>query len=237
MAITTRTTISVATKVSHTPKLLMGTVLLSGLLALSACQEADDSNGAVNNESNHTATTPAHNSESITTTPSTTPDDQQLDPNYKAESVEVIDVETTNPSETGLEGVSTAPNQQPSTTDSSNNLTDGSAQDAIATQSTVPSSEIQVTDVEYQDSKGRSIYVTFKTSATATLQADLRLPNGKRVLLTAPTGQGNNPTYHSTDGSVELVTHGGGASVDLFYNNKRTQFDAIETEAEVIKPQ
>ena len=100
-----------------------------------------------------------------------------------------------------------------------------------------PASEIQVTDVEYQDSKGRSIHVTFQTSATATLQADLRLPSGKRVLLTAPTGQGNNPTYRSTDGSIELVTHGGGSSIDLFYENQRAKFDAVNTESEILKPQ
>ena len=233
MSNTTRANTFDANRANNAPKLLLGTVLLSGLLGLSACQDADDSNSAVNNESNNTATTTAYSSESDNTiaadNTTATTDNQQLDPDYEAESVEVIDVETADQSQSDPEGVSTSPQQPPSSTA-------GIAQDSTSKNS-APSSEIQVTDVEYQDSKGRSIYVTFKTSATSTLQADLKLPNGKRVLLTAPTGQGNNPTYHSTDGSIELVTHGGGASVDLFYNNKRTKFDAIETEAEVLKPQ
>lgn len=240
MANTIRANTFDATKANKAPKLLLSTVLLSGVLGLSACQEADNANNtAVNSESNNTATTTASSSDSAdsiadnttaTNTTTATADNQPLDPDYEAESVKVIDVETIDQSQSDPEGVSATSQQPPSATNST-------VQDATATKNSVPSSEIQVTDVEYQDSKGRSIYVTFKTSATSTLQADLRLPNGKRVLLTAPTGQGNNPIYHSTDGSIELVTHGGGTSMDLFYNNKRTKFEAIETEAEVLKPQ
>lgn len=97
--------------------------------------------------------------------------------------------------------------------------------------------ETQVTDVEYRDNSGQSIHVTFQTSAVAALEADLMLPSGKRVLLTAPTGQGNNPTYRSKDGVIELVTHGGGGSMDLIYNGQSTSFDAVSAEAEVVIPQ
>ena len=62
------------------------------------------------------------------------------------------------------------------------------------------------------------------------------MPSGKRILLTAPPGQGNNPTYRSADGAIELVTHGGGSKIDLLYENETIKFGAVKTDAEVIKP-
>ena len=54
------------------------------------------------------------------------------------------------------------------------------------------------------------------------------------MTLSAPEGQGNNPTYRSSDGSIELVSHAGGGTIDLVQNNKITSFDAVSAEAEVI---
>ena len=97
--------------------------------------------------------------------------------------------------------------------------------------------EKQVTDVEYRSESGGTLKVTFQTSATAELQANVLLPSGKRVLLTAPPAQGNNPTYRSQDGSIELVSHSGGGSIDLVQNGKITNFDATSAEAEVVVSQ
>ncbi len=54
------------------------------------------------------------------------------------------------------------------------------------------------------------------------------------MTLSAPEGQGNKPTYRSSAGSIQLVSHGGGSSIDLIQNNKTTSFEAISVEAEVI---
>lgn len=219
--------ISMTTTVSvHNPsKLALCSVLLSSLLSLTACQDSNE----VQDEANQAPTD--------TTTESINGVDNSAEnnnPNYEQQSVEIVDVETT-------EGLEVDPNDtavadQSNQAESDNQPLEGSDSGSVADNSP-PASEIQVTDVEYQDSKGRSIQVTFQTSATATLQADLMLPSGKRVLLTAPTGQGNNPSYRSTDGSIELITHGGGASIDLLYQGQRTKFDAVQTDAEILKPQ
>ena len=97
--------------------------------------------------------------------------------------------------------------------------------------------EKQITDVEYRSEAGDTLKVTFQTSATSELQANVLLPSGKRVLLTAPPAQGNNPTYRSQDGSIELVSHSGGGSIDLVQNGKITNFDATSAEAEVVVSQ
>ncbi|WP_127891432.1 hypothetical protein [Psychrobacter sp. FDAARGOS_221] len=99
------------------------------------------------------------------------------------------------------------------------------------------SSETQVTGVEYQDDQGRSMHVTFQTSESAQLQASLRLPSGKQILLTAPGTQGNNPTYRSADGSIELVTHQGGKSIDLMFEGQSVSLKAVDTDAAVVKTQ
>lgn len=94
--------------------------------------------------------------------------------------------------------------------------------------------EAQITDVDYTNAAGESLKVTFQTSAIDELEANVMLPSGKRVLLTAPENQGNNPTYRSADGSIELVSHNGGGSVDLLQNGKLTSYDAASVDAEVV---
>ena len=92
----------------------------------------------------------------------------------------------------------------------------------------------QITDVRYKSTTGDSLSVVFETSAAGMLNAIVTLPNKPKMTLSAPEGQGNNPTYRSKDGSLELVSHAGGGTIDLVQNNKVTSFDAISAEAEVI---
>lgn len=92
----------------------------------------------------------------------------------------------------------------------------------------------QITDVRYKNAAGESLSVVFETSAAGVLNAIVSLPNKPKMTLSAPEGQGNNPTYRSTDGSIQLVSHAGGGTIDLVQNNKITSFDAVSAEAEVI---
>ena len=92
----------------------------------------------------------------------------------------------------------------------------------------------QITDVRYKNAAGESLSVVFETSAAGVLNAIVSLPNKPKMTLSAPEGQGNNPTYRSTDGSIQLVSHAGGGSIDFIKNNKVTSFDAVSAEAEVI---
>ena len=92
----------------------------------------------------------------------------------------------------------------------------------------------QITDVRYKNAAGESLSVVFETSAAGVLNAIISLPNKPKMTLSAPEGQGNNPTYRSSDGSIELVSHAGGGTIDLVQNNKITSFDAVSAEAEVI---
>ena len=92
----------------------------------------------------------------------------------------------------------------------------------------------QITDVRYKNAAGESLSVIFETSAAGVLNAIVSLPNKPKMTLSAPEGQGNNPTYRSSDGSIELVSHAGGGTIDLVQNNKITSFDAVSAEAEVI---
>ncbi len=92
----------------------------------------------------------------------------------------------------------------------------------------------QVTDVRYRSAAGDTLTVVFETSAAGVLNAIVTLPNKPKMTLSAPEGQGNNPTYRSADGSVELVSHGGGSTIDLIQNKTVTSFDAISADAEVI---
>lgn len=92
----------------------------------------------------------------------------------------------------------------------------------------------QITDVRYKSAAGESLSVVFETSAAGLLNAIVTLPNKPKVTLTAPEGQGNNPTYRSNDGTIQLVSHAGGGSIDLIRNDKITSFDAVSAEAEVI---
>ena len=92
----------------------------------------------------------------------------------------------------------------------------------------------QITDVRYKNAAGESLLVVFETSAAGVLNAIVSLPNKPKMTLSAPEGQGNNPTYRTTDGSIQLVSHAGGGSIDFIKNNKVTSFDAVSAEAEVI---
>ncbi|WP_227526325.1 hypothetical protein [Psychrobacter sp. Marseille-P5312] len=92
----------------------------------------------------------------------------------------------------------------------------------------------QITDVRYISAAGESLSVTFETSAAGVLNAIVTLPNQPKMTLSAPEGQGNNPTYRSADGSIQLVSHAGGGTIDLIQNNKVKSFDAVSAEAEVI---
>ncbi|WP_350559935.1 hypothetical protein [Psychrobacter sp. CAL346-MNA-CIBAN-0220] len=92
----------------------------------------------------------------------------------------------------------------------------------------------QITDVRYRSAAGDTLSVVFETSATGVLNAILTLPNKPKMTLSAPEGQGNNPTYRSADGNIELLSHGGGSTIDLMQNDKVTSFEAISAEAEVV---
>ena len=92
----------------------------------------------------------------------------------------------------------------------------------------------QITDVNYRSASGETLFVIFETSEKGMLNAIVTLPGKPKMTLSAPEGQGNNPTYRSSDGSIQLVSHGGGSSIDLIQNNKTTSFDAISVEAEVV---
>ena len=92
----------------------------------------------------------------------------------------------------------------------------------------------QITDVRYKNAAGETLSVVFQTSAAGMLNAIVTLPSKPKLTLSAPEGQGNNPTYRSNDGSIELVSHAGGGTIDLVQNNKITSFDAVSAEAEVI---
>lgn len=92
----------------------------------------------------------------------------------------------------------------------------------------------QITDVRYKSAAGESLSVVFETSAAGMLNAIITRPNQPKMTLSAPEGQGNNPTYQSADGSIQLVSHAGGGTIDFIRNNKVTSFDAVSAEAEVI---
>lgn len=92
----------------------------------------------------------------------------------------------------------------------------------------------QITDVRYKSAAGESLSVVFETSAAGLLNAIVTLPNKPKITLTAPEGQGNNPTYRSSDGNIQLVSHAGGGTIDLIRNDNITSFDAMSAEAEVI---
>ena len=92
----------------------------------------------------------------------------------------------------------------------------------------------QITDVRYKSAAGDTLSVVFETSASGLLNAIVTRPNQPKMTLSAPEGQGNNPTYRSADGSIQLVSHAGGGTIDLIQNNKVTSFDAVSAEAEVV---
>ena len=92
----------------------------------------------------------------------------------------------------------------------------------------------QITDVRYKSAAGDTLSVVFETSAAGLLNAIVTRPNQPKLTLSAPEGQGNNPTYRSADGSTQLVSHAGGSTIDFIQNDTVTSFDALSAEAEVI---
>ncbi|WP_227670090.1 hypothetical protein [Psychrobacter namhaensis] len=92
----------------------------------------------------------------------------------------------------------------------------------------------QITDVRYKSAAGESLSVVFETSAAGLLNAIVTLPNKPKITLSAPEGQGNNPTYRSSDESIQLISHAGGGTIDFIQNNNVTSFDAVSAKAEVI---
>lgn len=112
-------------------------------------------------------------------------------------------------------------------------------EDNIGADTTVPRLEqttksTQVTDVKYSSTSGDTLSVVFETAATGELNAIVTMPNQPTMTLAAPAGQGNNPTYRSQDGSIELVSHGGGSSIDLIKKGTITSFEAISADAKVV---
>lgn len=129
----------------------------------------------------------------------------------------------------------TGSNQETSLTKTDNDGSDAVSSDpAIAPNPEQAIKGAQITDVNYRSATGETLFVVFETSEKGVLNAIITLPNKPKMTLSAPEGQGNNPTYRSNDGSIQLVSHGGGGSIDLIQNNKVTSFDAISVEAEVI---
>ena len=129
------------------------------------------------------------------------------------------------------------PEQDVSLTELENDL--GTTDNSINDPAPAPNPEqaikgAQITDVKYKSAAGESLSVIFETSAAGMLNAIVTLPNKPKMTLSAPEGQGNNPTYRSSDGSMQLVSHAGGGTVDFIQNNKMTSFDAISADAEVI---
>ena len=194
------------------PKIYFGSVsaVLLSILLLSACQKTPEPETA-----NETATETA-----IQTTPVTS--------NINAPKGN--DDDNTNTSAIN-------PEQDVSLTELEDNL--GTKDISINDPAPAPNPEqaikgAQITDVNYKSAAGESLSVIFETSAAGMLNAIVTLPNKPKMTLSAPEGQGNNPTYRSSDGSMQLVSHAGGGTIDFIQNNKMTSFDAISADAEVI---
>ncbi|WP_131667740.1 hypothetical protein [Psychrobacter pygoscelis] len=190
---------------------------LCSVLALSACQKPQD-----NEVDAQTETVPVE-----TTSVETTPVDETAQIDQSEPDASVSNDEAANQVESDTTQVQTAPSD-----------TQVISNEDLATTATPEindyAKEAQITDVDYRSAAGEQLKVTFQTSAINELQANVLLPSGKRVMLTAPEGQGNNPTYRSTDGTIELVSHGGGGSIDLLQNGKLTSYDAASVDAEVV---
>lgn len=190
---------------------------LCGFVTLSACQKTPDSETAAETEVE------------VQSSPVAT----SIDDNQNVDDV-VVTQQSTQQSAEEL----AARNEREINLDELENNIDAAGVTPSA-ETTMPNPEqaiegTQITDVEYRSAAGDSLSVIFETSATGVLNAIVTLPNKPKMTLSAPEGQGNNPTYRSTDGSIELVSHGGGGAVDLMQNNKVTSFDAISAEAEVV---
>lgn len=113
-------------------------------------------------------------------------------------------------------------------------LEDDSGADTTVPRLEQTTKSTQVTEVKYSSTSGDTLSVVFETAATGELNAIVTMPNQPTMTLAAPAGQGNNPTYRSQDGSIELVSHGGGSSIDLIKKGTITSFEAISADAKVV---
>ena len=186
-------------------------IALLSLSLLNACQKTPEPETA--DETNAEATTQ--------TTPVTSNINRPYDTEKKIHTIEPTDNSEQDTSLTELE------KDVGATDNSANNA-------AIAPNPEQAIKGAQITDVNYRSASGETLFVIFETSEKGVLNAIVTLPGKPKMTLSAPEGQGNNPTYHSSDGSIQLVSHGGGSSIDLIQNNKMTSFDAISVDAEVI---
>ncbi|MDO5768779.1 MAG: hypothetical protein Q4P13_04685 [Psychrobacter sp.] len=186
-------------------------VAIIGALSLSACSKSDEqnaSNTAATQTTNSAADTQAAEPVAVTTEP--------------APEVEVVEVDNPKPE---VEVIEVADKSA------------GAAQPSISPPQPDPEVAIvgtQISNLDYKGPGGERLKVTYETSVSGELKATATLPSGKKVTLNAPAGQGNNPTYRSADGSVEIVSHGGGGSINLVQGGKPMGFDAVSAEAEVI---
>lgn len=191
---------------------LLPVVFLSlASLTLSACQKEPEAEAVSETQAETTTQSPA---------PATTNSDK--DNTIDVESVDAQNAKTEREAEL---------------TDLENNI--GAEGVTPNAETTTPSPEqtikgTQITDVQYRSEAGTTISVVFETSATGVLNAIVSLPDKPKMTLSAPEGQGNNPTYRSKDGSTQLVSHGGGSTIDLMQNDKITSFEAMSAEAEVV---
>lgn len=199
------------TLVKSKPSFKAISITLLGLSLLSACQKTPESETAEETAAD--------------TTTQTTP----VSSNINAPKVAETKPSTTDSAAT-LE-------QDTSSNESENELSAADISTSSAAIMPNPEQAIkgaQITDVNYRSASGETLFVIFETSEKGVLNAIVTLPNKPKMTLSAPEGQGNNPTYRSNDGSIQLVSHGGGSSIDLIQNNKTTSFEAISVEAEVI---
>ncbi len=197
-------------------------VILSTLV-LTACQQQPESEDTISAEAQNAVV--ATSTDNVKNTESNT--QANVDTNIEAETAdEVIDESaeqntrlTRLQNSTGSDGLT--PNAQTATP---------------LLEHTIKSK--QITDVSYRSTAGDALSVVFETSAAGTLDAIVTMPNKHKMTLSAPEGQGNNPTYRSADGSIQLVSHGGGSTIDLMQNGKLTSYKVVSAEAEVVtKPQ
>ena len=199
------------TLVKSKPSFKAISITLLGLSLLSACQKTPESETAEETAADTTTqTTPVNSSINAPKVAETKPS--------ATDSAATLEQDTSsNESENELSAADTSTNSA-----------------AIMPNPEQAIKGAQITDVNYRSASGETLFVIFETSEKGVLNAIVTLPNKPKMTLSAPEGQGNNPTYRSSDGSIQLVSHGGGSSIDLIQNNKTTSFEAISVEAEVI---